>query len=323
MRKNFKKSLKSLILLVLIMLMMSCAAVDSTIDVMKKLGEAIFPPETHTFAVVAPADYPDTLDIKSVQLKPFSVLSRYGKNYATQLKNMVETGIANEGYLTVVNRNANALISGDVNFGKIEKKSYNTSYKTKEETVYTYYYVKKLTITGNYSLFDQRRKNTIIGDSFNHNFEKEWSSSENSAEAEAKALTDEQIFHSALQEISQKIVYAASPHKETITRKLERGSDKSIKLGNKYVVNGRPDQAVSIWDQVIAKTEKVKDKAASYYNIGVVKEAQGKYKDAFELFSKANELWPERELYIIAMTRVEEAKRLRDRRNVQLRQLKK
>jgi tetratricopeptide (TPR) repeat protein len=279
-------------------------------------------PETHTFAVVAPADYPDTLEIKSVQINPFTVSSRDGKNYGDQLRNMVEIGIANEGYLTVLNKNTDALVSGNVHFGRIVKKSYNESYKSDKKTTYTYYYVKKFTITGSYSLTDQRHNNKIIGNSFEHHFEDKWSSRDNRSAAEVKALTDEEIIHSALKEISQKIVYAVSPHREAITRQLETGSDKSIKLGNTYLVNGRADQAMSIWDQVITKTENVKNKAASYYNIGVVKEAQGKYKDAFELFSKANELWSERVLYIQAMTRVEEAERLRNKRKIQLRQLR-
>ena len=62
---------------------------------------------------------------------------------------------------------------------------------------------------------------------------------------------------------------------------------------------------MSIWDQCIANAQSKEDKAAAYYNIGVIKESTGDYRDAFAIYSKANALLPKKELYIKAMTRVE------------------
>lgn len=330
----FRKLLKCLFFLLIVM-MTGCATikeipgmealtpvVDAFAPVMDSIAKVFFPPQTLTFTVNAPAKYPASEIIRSVQVKPFTILSGRGEHHAVQLKKMIETSVANEGYVKVVNYDFDAVVSGNMNFGDIQKKSYSKSRKTKEGTKYTHYYGKKVTITGNYSLTDRNENRTIIGDSFNFNFEKEWSSYENSDEAEAKALTDEQIIQSALEGIAKEITAAVSPHKETVSRELEKGSDDNIKRGNTYLVNGRTDQAIAIWNQVAEQTEEVKDKAAAYYNIGVVKETEGKYKDAFELFSKANALCPDRELYIKALTRVEEIQQLNDRGKSQIYRLK-
>lgn len=274
-------------------------------------------PPIHTFTVVAPAKFPETMSIKSIEVRPFKVLSKQGKNYSIQLKKIIEAGIANEGFIKVVNNNSKTLLAGDVFFGKLQQSKYRTSYKTKKGTYRIYHFVKKITISGNYSLFDQNEKRTIIGDSFNINFDRKWTSSQNYGEAKASASSDEQIIHLALKQIANKIVSGVSPHKERIKRELKKGSDSNIELGITYLVNGRVDQAVAIWDQVVNNTVKPQDKAAAYYNIGVVKEARGQYKDAFELFSKANSFDIKEELYMKAMTRVERSQQAREKVNSQ------
>ncbi len=263
--------------------------------------------QTYTFTVTAPAKYPDTVVVKSVKVEPFQALSNHGRQYAAQLGRFVEIGIAKEGFIAVVDRNPMAVISGNIEFGKLQKDAYSTSYKSDDGTQYTYYYVKKLTIAGNYSLRSQNDGRVIMGDTFNVNFEKKWSSHENAGEAKAEALTDEQIVHSVLGQVASQIVSAATPHKKVVTRELEKGGDSNIELGNTYLENGRTGQAVGIWQQVADQTAETETKAAAYYNIGVVREAQGRHKEAFELFSSANRLNPEKELYMKAMSRTEKA----------------
>jgi tetratricopeptide (TPR) repeat protein len=152
----------------------------------------------------------------------------------------------------------------------------------------------------------------LTGDTVSVDFDKTWSSSESRSKARSKAYSDGQIINNALEAIAQKVSWAVSPHKETISRELQEGSDDNIKLGIKYLENGRTDQAISIWDQALHNTQDPKCKAAAYYNIAVIKESQGHYKDAFQLYSEANQILPHEELYIQSMTRVEQAQQQSD-----------
>ncbi len=313
-----------------------CASIE---QVTSTVSDIILP-QSHTFTVVAPAEYPASLNIKSIEVKSFDVTGG-NQGVGDRLKRIIESEIATEGYLAVMNTGADTVVSGTIHIGKIRKRSYSgkasavsrkigeetsriindligddDSGSSRNETVYCH--TKELTITGDYALHDNRRDTRITGDSFSVSFSDRWQSSDSAIEAEAKAPPDEVIVHNLLESIVKDIVQAVSPHREQVTRRLEKGTDKSIRLGITYLKNGRIEQAMSIWDQVAEKTAESKDKASALYNIGVIKEAQGKYVDAFDLFSQANALWPERELYMQAMTRVEEAKRKREIRDRQV-----
>ena len=313
-----------------------CASIEQGISTVSDL----ILPQSHTFTVIAPAEYPASLNIKSIEVEPFEV-SGGNQVFGKQLKRIIESDIANEGYLAVMNTGADTVVSGTIHVGEIRKKTYSgkasavsqkigeetsriikdiigddDSGSSEDETVYIH--TKELTITGDYALHDNRRDTRITGDSFSVSFDDRWQSSDSAIQAEAKAPPDEVIVHELLGNIVKDIVKTVSPHREQVTRRLEKGSDKSIRLGITYLKNGRIEQAMSIWDQVAERTAESKDKASALYNIGVIKEAQGKYVDAFNLFSQANALWPERELYMQAMTRVEEAKRKREIRDRQV-----
>ena len=274
----------------------------------------------YTFDVIEAADYPNNLNIKTIEIEPFKSTSKYSESFAIQMKNKIENGIANEGFLKVVSKSGDAILTGDVSCSKVTENKFSKSYKTSDGREYTYYIVKKADITGNYSMIDQKDQSIIIGDSLNYSFSKEWSSDDGYSEARSIAYTDEKIYNMAMEDLAEKIVCAVSPHKTTVTRELETGCDQ-VDLGNTYMANGRFDQAIAIWDQVIQGAAYDKDdKAAAYYNVGIVKEAQGQFIDAFETFSKANQLMPEEELYIKALTRVENSKREMDRGMQQIRQ---
>lgn len=268
---------------------------------------------SHTFTVVAPAKH--AMKVTSLVVQPFQVSGRQAQNTALQLQQVLATRIASEGYVQVLAQAPFAL-QGNLDVGAVETDSYTrdairTSGKTKKIITY-HYYDKKLTITGSYALIERSSGRVITGDSIYAKPERT-TSSESSAEAHAQLPTDEQMLAAALNEIAGKIIAAISPHQERVTRELQRGLDANIALGITYLENGRVDQAVAIWQQVIRQTSKPKDKAAAYYNIGVVEEARGNYKNAFEMYRQANALDIHEKLYMQAMTRVEQAQQEREK----------
>ncbi len=263
----------------------------------------------YAFTVNAPPKYSSEYIFNTVKIQHFESNKR---NYGRSISNLIKGGIIDEGYIKVVEKNADGTLTGVLDIGKVHEYSNSKSYKcTKyenkkkyETTCHTYYYANKLAVNVEYILQD-KHKNVVFADSITEVYDKTWSSSDSSSDAKSRALTEEEIINDTIRELSRKIVYAITPHKEIIERELQEGSDPNIKLGITYLVNGRLDQAVSIWDQCIKNTDSLEDRAAVYYNIGVVKESQGFYRDAFELYSKANSLLPTEELYIQSMTRTE------------------
>jgi tetratricopeptide (TPR) repeat protein len=264
----------------------------------------------HQFTVVAPAAYQQNMVFRSLAVEPFTAAqARYG----TYLKTLVESGVTHEGYITVSQQKPDAIVSGRLDIGNIDKRSYNQSYKcTKydqkkkyETTCTTYYFTKKATVAGTFSMQSTLNRQVATSGSKTYNFEKTWSSSSNSTEAETQAPTDEQVINSLLDQMAGDIVRAITPHKEVIKRKLQTGGDENLKLGVTYLENGRADQAVTIWEQITANTSRNQDAAAAHYNIGVVHESRGKYDEAFKRYSQANQLMPAETLYIKAMTNAE------------------
>jgi tetratricopeptide (TPR) repeat protein len=226
---------------------------------------------------------------------------------------MVKSGIAKEGYIKIVENGGEATLSGMLNIGRVQGEATKSSYectkkrdgKKYKTTCYTYTYKKSHTVKLDYTLKGNRDNSTIYGDSLSESFDDSWSSSNSASDARMKAKADEQIIHDLLKTIADKVVKAVTPHKETVSRELQEGDSDNIKLGITYIENGRVEQALAIWDQCTVKLKKPKDIAAAYYNIGVIKESTGEYSNAFNLYSKANEILPKEELYIKAMTRAE------------------
>ena len=270
----------------------------------------------HKFTVIAPAKYNES--IKIMEIDDFSTSSRHGRNFSSSLTNLVKGKIANEGYITVVKSGGQATLSGDINLGKIKTHTYTKKYKGEKKTYYTYYYNKKATVTGSYSLLGANNRKTITGDTFEFTFDKTWSSSDGRSQAQAKSDENEKIYNVLLELVAQQIVCDISPHKTIVSRKMQTCGDQDLKLGITYLTNGRSNQAIAIWDQVIKAGKNPEVTAAAYYNIGVVKESQGDLESAFHVFSKANELDIREELYIKAMTRAESAKLMRDKATRQI-----
>lgn len=265
----------------------------------------------YDFTIVAPPKYSSEQVFNTMEVLPFQSNKR---SYGEKISGMLKGNVANEGYIGVVDSNADCRLEGTITISDISKNSRREKHKCtkcngdgdcREVTCYEYLLTKKASIKADYTLYNNADSNVAYGDSVQFDYDKTWSSSESSSEVKAKAQTDEQILSGGLEKIATKITRAVTPHKETVQRELQKGSDKNIALGITYLENGRLEQAISIWDQCAEGLSSSKDKAAAYYNIGVVKESQGLYRDAFELYSDANSLLPAEELYIQAMTRAE------------------
>jgi len=265
----------------------------------------------YDFEVDAPPKYSSAYLIKSINIINFkSDNSAYKESFIRMIKN----GIANEGYIKIVQGGAEATLSGFLNVGKVQGYTTKNSYECKKkvngkkvkQTCYSFTYKKTHTLKVDYTLTSSQENSVIYGDTLTEEFSDSWYSSKSASDAKSQATSDRDIINKSLQAITKKMVHAISPHKETVSRELQEGDgNENIKLGITYVENGRIEQALSIWDQSIAQSTSPKDKAAAYYNIGVIKESQGAYRDAFDIYSNANALLPKEELYIKAMTRVE------------------
>ena len=267
-------------------------------------------PKKYSFKVDAPPKYSSKYVLKSMTVKDFR---SEGGHYAQTMIDMLKNGIAKEGYIKIVQHGSESILSGTVQVGRVSTSSDSRSYSCKKKidgqkvdtTCYSYTYTKKHHLKVDYSLYSSRDNSVIFGESVTEEFDDSWTSYTSASDARNRATTDSEIISKSLATITQKIVNAVSPHKETISRELEEGSSDSLKLGIMYVENGRVEQALSIWNQCISQSKLREDIASAYYNIGVIKESKGAYRDAFSVYSQANVLMPTKELYIKAMTRAE------------------
>lgn len=282
--------------------------------------------QQYQFKVHAPAAYPESLAIGSIEIKPFDLLSGQGRSEAMLLGQYIETGVANQGHLKVVKTDADAVLTGQINFGKIQEKTHQDKNKSLTETLVAkalgddgkkdavkYVYQKSLVVTGSYSLFYRKENRVVLGNPIQIDYNNEWTSYDSYQEAKAQAPTNDQLMGGVLRIIADDIVSKVTPHEKTVKRYLESGDDERLKLGSKFLIHGRADQALELWDAVIRDSADPEEKARAYYNIGIVKEAQGDYGDAFALFSEASMLSLGNDLYLEAMSRVEKEKVARDR----------
>ena len=286
----------------------NCFAIFFIITLMMAFGCV---PKKHSFTVEAPPKYSSEHKIETITVKPFkSNKAGYGQEIASKIKN----GIAQQGYMKVVPAGGKGIITGRLDvgdfIGRTHTKEWECEYKGKKEICREYFYIVKCLIKADYSLYSEKEKSAIYGDTFTLDFNETFPSAYVGAKTEAEAIRkapskDSLIAHS-IQAIANKIVQDVTPHKEKIARELVDAGDDSIKLGITYLENGRADQAVGIWEQVSNQTASGEIKAAALYNIGVVKESQGMHQDAFKHYSEANQLNMAKELYIQAMTRAEQ-----------------
>jgi tetratricopeptide (TPR) repeat protein len=252
--------------------------------------------------------------IDSVQLGTFS------GNYGPKLAELVKNNITREGYIKVVDRGGQTILTGTVTVGTVDKKSHHESYQTEDKdgrkvTKYTYYHRKQLTTQATYSL--KKRGKAIAGNNFTARYDRRWSSSDNASAAIAQAVSDDQIVVSTLNDLAWQISAAVSPHKETLSFTLPCTAltdylwcwkrPPSLKLGNEYYDKGRYDQAEKYWQQAIQESPEPYYQAAAYYSLGVLKVHDKQYGKAFEFFTKADELDPGNKVFMRALSKAENA----------------
>lgn len=267
--------------------------------------------KSYSFDIDAPPKYKTDDVFKTMKVERFKSNK---PAYQNSLTTMIKTGIAKEGYIKIINYSADSTLKGTIDISPIKTDMENNSYECEKKingkkvktTCHSYKYKKQEEISINYSLINNKNQSVVFGESLTEKFDDSWTSYKSRSEARSKAKSDTSIINELLKKLSKKIVKAVTPHKETIRRELQDGDgDDNIELGITYVENGRLEQAISIWGQAISQAKSNKSIAAGYYNIGVIKESQGSYQDAFDLYSKANNILPQEVLYIKAMTRTE------------------
>jgi tetratricopeptide (TPR) repeat protein len=252
--------------------------------------------------------------INSIEVRPFSSNQR---NDGTKLAALVKNGIAKQGYIKVVNKGRQTtILTGKLTLGEVKKsKPYHRTQETKDERgrkiiKHTYHYRKQLSGSVTYAL--KKGRVEIASHHFTEGYGRTWTG-QTEAEAKARAAPDEQIITSILNALARNIVYAISPHLEIKSFSLSNsGNHPGINLGIQYYKKRRYDQAEKYWHQVIGQTNESKDKASAHYNIGILKVREGKYAQAFERFRQADILAPGNDLYISALTKVEDAGRVKN-----------
>lgn len=269
---------------------------------------------TYEIPVVAPARAVDR-SLASVRVEDFESDSDDGADVAEAIRN----GIVREGFIDVTASRADAVLSGSLRVGDVhsEEGSEIVEISDGDETrrVRRYFIRKRSTVSLSYALSADGRR--LAGNDFSFSFDQEWRG-DSRRSARSRAATDEKIQATLLARVVPEVVADVSPHREVRELELRKGGHPGLVQGIVYMKNERYDQAFGIWRQVAEQASEASDRAAARYNMGVVKEVRGEHEDAFALFREADQLDPGNELYIEALSRVEEAKRQRTRLEQQL-----
>jgi len=275
---------------------------------------------TVQFEVTAPGAYSGKVPA-SMELGQFT--SNRG-SYGSVFSREVAVRVTREGFIKILNTGAEAILSGNIAIGDFVDNSWSSSFACDEyqgknkppihKTCTIYSYSKKTDISVQFTMSDKKGvilvSNSAIS-RYNQTF-----SGNNAGEARSSAPTNDQIINNSMANLAESVLQVISPHKMTVTRELRKGDD-NLELGIKYAQNGRLDQAMGIWDQS-TNSSNPKVRAAAYYNMGVIKGANGQYVDAFELFSKADKTLPGDDLYIKSMTEAESFAELRQKLDRQM-----
>lgn len=249
--------------------------------------------------------------VQSLSIKPFAS-SPYGARLAEELRNQ----LANEGYIQVSSQAGEAALSGTLILGRVNYHEYTTRYQVEKKrngrkyktTERMYHLQKSLPVSVTYSV--EKRGSTLGGNTFSTTYKQEWTGP-STAEARARADSDEAIILGQIKALARDIVEGISPHKELWSFKLQgaslMGGNDYLKAGIDYYTKGLYPQAEAYWSRVISEAKEPKEIAAAHYNIGVSKMREGQYEDAFKMFREADRLDPANSVYMDALVQVEKA----------------
>jgi hypothetical protein len=262
-------------------------------------------------ACVTHTSYPITVEVpaadvanppKSVQVQLFA-----GGAAGVAVAEAVRNGIAQEGFVRVEEQRAEATLKGSASVGRVETLQFSKQTKIPDfinggTKVVTRYYVRKRVLASvTYSL--NRGASRVAGNTYSLPFDEEWSDTDHAAVL-AKAPTDDVLVGTLMASLAEHVVSGVTPHAETRQLDLETGKHAGLAQGIVYLQHQRFDQADAIWTSVLEQTTNPKDRAAAYYNLGVVHEARRSYETAFAYFREADTARPAHVKYIEALTRV-------------------
>jgi len=222
----------------------------------------------------------------------------WGQGFAHEVRGR----LTQYGFVQPVQAGAGPLLTGQVSVSDVRRTADSIVQEVNDRNVTVYTVRSQAEATVSYSLAEGGR--TLAAASFARDYDDTVYASSR-AEAQADAPTDEQIIAWLLSAMVDEVTHDVSPHKQTVELALRTGDHDGLAQGVTYMQHGRFDQAFSIWDQVVEQAASASDRAAAYYNIGVIREARGEYDDAFKMFSEADALLPGDEEIIGSLSRVE------------------
>lgn len=222
----------------------------------------------------------------------------------------VRRRLASEGLVQPVASGGMAELRGRVDVGEVRttQESETRPYRADENELevvktFTFHRVRKqLTVAASYEL--QMRGQLVAGDRLVRRLDQTWEGA-TPEEALASAPSDESLEDTLLAQLVDELVRDVAPHRETRSLPLVTGASPALRSGITQLREGRLDQAFETWNGVVASSDDPADRAAAYYDMGLVREARGEYEDAFVSFANAEGLMPADPAYVEARARAE------------------
>lgn len=230
--------------------------------------------------------------------------STYGRKLAEQVK----SDLLGAGYVKISKNGGQGILSGNIDIDRSTSNTSSHTYKSKKRGSYTVYTATKNTVgRASYTLVD-RAGNTISSGVYKAE-QSSSSSDESSSDARSRNPSDEKHRELIIEELSAKITAAISPTKSSSKVSLQSGNHPGFEYGRKYLEGGLLPQAINAWKQAAKESKRSSDKAAAYYNMGVAYESKRSYKQAYDMFKKADEYKPADSTIIKGLVRLRRAKK--------------
>lgn len=234
--------------------------------------------------------------ISNVTVKNFS--GEHGVEFAKKIKD-----ILSKRYIKVFETNSENVLIGNVSVNieisyhteteDIEREKDGKKYT--ETKIIAYYVEKSGSASVTYSLTSNGK--VLVENEHNTYLSKTGSSSSSEEIALMNSPNDDDILSEMLPELIYNVISDIIPHKEYLIFELQQGIDTRLNTGIDYYNKQLYSQAEEYWNKVKAGSIISVDKSSAYYNLGVLRIHQGRFQDAFQMFSMANRLQPNNSVY--------------------------
>lgn len=235
--------------------------------------------------------------------KYFTIVSRKDFNDIIQEQKLQNSGLVNPGDAVKIGNiiGAQAIISGRVSSPSqqdshfYEKRVKCADKKCKELTYYNVRCVKRVSsLSADIRIIDVTRGDIIYADTLSRSMTNKHCS-DDSRVLLSRGMASQQLANA----IANSFTYKLTPHyKQFHVTLLEDAdidyddrSEQLLEVSLEYVKQGRYDKAEQLLTQLIDATRQ--KSYVPFYNLGVLKEAQGNYEDAKEYYSYADNLMVE------------------------------